>query len=173
MTAPASPSPGSLPDTNADAPPTPVTDLWRLADALERLLTTQVATTLGLTLPAFRLVGEVQRAPEGLTQRALATRLGVTPPTVSNAVDRLVAQGVLERRPDPGDQRAHRIHLAEHAPLGPGVAVLTAVNDALVADLSDDEVATLAILLPRMTRALEAHLADPPHLPSRSAPHAP
>jgi DNA-binding MarR family transcriptional regulator len=37
---------------------------------------------------------------------ALAERTGASDPTVSRAIDGLVAAGIVERKPDPGDRRA-------------------------------------------------------------------
>jgi len=37
---------------------------------------------------------------------ALADRIGASDPTVSRAIDGLVAAGIVERNPDPGDRRA-------------------------------------------------------------------
>lgn len=48
----------------------------------------------------------------------LAADLGVSQPTASDAVAALLRKGMLERRPDPGDGRAARLHLTT-----PGAAV--------------------------------------------------
>jgi DNA-binding MarR family transcriptional regulator len=49
-------------------------------------------------------------ATPGLRQADLAARLGVEPPTVTRMVKRLERSGLLERRRDPDDARAVRIH---------------------------------------------------------------
>lgn len=46
-----------------------------------------------------------------LRQVELAERLGVEPPTVSRTVRRLERDGLVERRSDPEDARAMRLHL--------------------------------------------------------------
>jgi MarR family transcriptional regulator, transcriptional regulator for hemolysin len=46
---------------------------------------------------------------EGTSQRALAERMGIEPPTLVRHLDKLVDEGLVERRPDPGDRRVVRV----------------------------------------------------------------
>jgi DNA-binding MarR family transcriptional regulator len=48
---------------------------------------------------------------EGLSQQELASRLYVTKGNISGLIDRLVANGLVERRALQGDRRSHAIHL--------------------------------------------------------------
>jgi DNA-binding MarR family transcriptional regulator len=48
---------------------------------------------------------------EGLSQQELAARLYVTKGNISGLIDRLVASGLVERRPLEGDRRSHAIFL--------------------------------------------------------------
>ncbi len=48
---------------------------------------------------------------EGLSQQELAARLYVTKGNISGLIDRLVANGLVERRALEGDRRSHAIHL--------------------------------------------------------------
>ena len=132
-----------------------VTRLWALLDGFEARLA-RALEPMGLTVAGYRLVGEVMRSPEGLTQSELARRLGVRPPTVSAAVSQLQAAGVIERRPDPGDARAYRIHLAGDAQLGPGVAVLETLEAELVGTLDEADRARLLTLLEQVAGRLQA-----------------
>lgn len=50
---------------------------------------------------------------EGLSQQDLAARLYVTKGNISGLIDRLVANGLVERRSLAGDRRSHAIHLTE------------------------------------------------------------
>ena len=52
---------------------------------------------------------------EGLKQSELAEMLDLQPITLTRLVDRLCANGMIERRADPNDRRAKRLHLT---PLG-------------------------------------------------------
>lgn len=57
-----------------------------------------------LTMAQLRVLFRLRnRGP--LTSGALASQLGVTLPTVTSVVDRLVARGLVERRDDPEDRR--------------------------------------------------------------------
>lgn len=48
---------------------------------------------------------------EGLSQQELASRLYVTKGNISGLIDRLAANGLVERRSFAGDRRSHAIHL--------------------------------------------------------------
>lgn len=50
---------------------------------------------------------------DGLTHGALATRLGVTPATMTKMLRRMEKAGWVIRRPDPADQRVSRVYLSE------------------------------------------------------------
>lgn len=59
---------------------------------------------VGVTMSQAKVLYLVQAAP-GLRMSDLSTRLGVSLSTVSGVVDRLVDQGLLNRRDDPADRR--------------------------------------------------------------------
>ncbi len=101
----------------------------------------------GLTLTQFRLL---KRISEGCVRTSdLASRLEVTPTTVSGAVDVLVRRGLVTRLPAEGDRRA--------VPLG-----VTADGDAALAagrHRQEDALADLlSALTPREVRALAVGL---------------
>jgi MarR family transcriptional regulator for hemolysin len=50
---------------------------------------------------------------EGINQAALADILEVHPITLGRTLDRLVEDGLIERRPDPADRRAFRLYLTD------------------------------------------------------------
>ncbi|MEO0682967.1 MAG: MarR family transcriptional regulator, partial [Pseudomonadota bacterium] len=67
------------------------------------------ARELGLTRSQWRVL--VNLAPrEGINQRALAEILELDVVTLSRHVDKLEAAGMVERRRDPEDRRAWRLH---------------------------------------------------------------
>src|SRR2546421_12113381 len=65
-------------------------------------------TTRAQWVVLFRL-----RAQEGLSQVDLAEVLELQPISLVRLLDRLVEQGLLERRHDPRDRRANRLFLTE------------------------------------------------------------
>ncbi|MDH2435553.1 MarR family transcriptional regulator [Pokkaliibacter sp. MBI-7] len=52
---------------------------------------------------------------EGLRQVDLAELMEVQPITLARLIDQLSEAGLVERRPDPDDRRAYRLHLLEKA----------------------------------------------------------
>ena len=130
-----------------------VTRLWALQVAFQARLD-RALSGLGLTSAGFRLVGELMSAPRGLKQRELAQRLGVRAPTVSVAISRLEAVGVLERVEDRDDPRAWSVRLAAGAPLGPGVEVLERLERDLVGALSAKDKRALIDLLEHVTNRM-------------------
>jgi DNA-binding MarR family transcriptional regulator len=64
----------------------------------------------GVTGPQARLLLMLERTPEEL-QGFYADLLDVEPITLCRMVERLEDAGLVERRPDPGDRRARRLHL--------------------------------------------------------------
>lgn len=70
------------------------------------------AHELGLTRAQWRVL--VHLAPrEGINQTALAEILELDAVTLGRHIDRLQRDGWIERRADPGDRRAWRLHVAE------------------------------------------------------------
>ena len=66
----------------------------------------------GVTGPQARLLLLLQRTP-GENQGYYADQLDVEPITMGRMVDRLEEAGLVERRPDPNDRRARRLHLTD------------------------------------------------------------
>src|SRR2546430_2419818 len=78
-----------------------------------RLLRTyadQRARRLGITRAQWAVMARLEHA-EGLKQSELAEILDLQPITLTRLIDRLCANGMVERRPDPNDRRAKRLHL--------------------------------------------------------------
>lgn len=67
---------------------------------------------LGLTTAQLRVLFLVRNDP-GVTTGALASRLSVTPPTISGIADRLVKLSLIRREDDESDRRLVRNHLRE------------------------------------------------------------
>jgi DNA-binding MarR family transcriptional regulator len=63
------------------------------------------------SLPRFDLMAQLDRHPGGLKMRELSDRLMVTGGNVTGLTDRLVSEGLVERRDDPGDRRTSTVTL--------------------------------------------------------------
>ena len=88
---------------------------------------------IGVTPGEGRALVHAMRAGP-VRQNVLAERMGLEPMTLSAYLDRLEAQGLVERRPDPADRRANIVHLtapahdiiARIAPVGASIRALAA-----------------------------------------------
>ena len=65
-----------------------------------------------VTRPQWRVLALLRRF-NGSTQVALADMLDVEPITMARMIDRLQEAKLIERRADPADRRAWRVHLTE------------------------------------------------------------
>jgi len=70
----------------------------------------QEARSLGLSMAQWRTLGHLHRM-EGCCQAELAEVLEIAPITLGRLLDRLCAQGMVERRPHPTDRRAFQLFL--------------------------------------------------------------
>lgn len=87
----------------------------------------------GLTQARWHALLELSKAPDGLTQRELAERVGIEPATLVRQIDGLELQGLIERCPVEGDRRAKMVRLTEAA--RPLIDEMTATVDAMRAEL--------------------------------------
>lgn len=89
------------------------------------------AVGLGVTRAQWKVLFRLHRQP-GLRQIELADMLDIEPITLSRIVDRLEESGLVERRPDPQDRRAWRLHVTAKAQ--PLIAKLRAIADHMIAE---------------------------------------
>src|SRR6187431_2870949 len=90
--------------------------LFTISD-VGRLLRTyadQMARLHGMTRAQWAVLLRLERR-EGLKQSDLADDLDIQPITLTRLVDRLCANGLIERRADPDDRRAKRLYLTPQA----------------------------------------------------------
>lgn len=64
-----------------------------------------------ITLPRFDLLAQLDRTPNGMTLGELSQRMMVSNGNITGLVDRLVAQGLISRRPAPNDRRVQIVSL--------------------------------------------------------------
>ncbi|HEY2430838.1 MAG TPA: MarR family transcriptional regulator [Acidimicrobiales bacterium] len=110
----------------------------------------------GATIPTWAVLSHAHHAP-GLSQVQLAGRIGIEGPTLARHLDRLCAEGLVERRRDTQDRRVVRIELTEEGERR--WAELKDVADRmeqhLTRYLDDDQATALAATLDAVHRALE------------------
>ncbi len=98
----------------------------------------------------------------GLRQAALASRLGVEPPTVTRMLQRLERSGMVERRTDPHDARVLRVHPTPRSRLLEGTVrrAWAQLDEILVAELGEEAAARLRQLATAGVAALRADDRD-------------
>jgi MarR family transcriptional regulator, transcriptional regulator for hemolysin len=89
------------------------------------------ARGLGVSRAQWQVLFVLSRS-EGINQAGLAEALDVETITVGRMVDRLAEAGLVERRADPADRRAWRLHLTDRA--HPILAELRVVADQVMAE---------------------------------------
>ena len=67
---------------------------------------------MGLTPDQFTVIRTLLEAePDGLTQKALADAMSSDPNTIASLLERMEANGLVQRRPHEKDRRANRVDL--------------------------------------------------------------
>lgn len=121
------------------------------------------ASGLELTRAQWQALAWLSRG-EGLQQNQLADQLEVEPITLARLLDRLQAQGLIERRRHPTDRRAWQLFLTPAA--HPIVARMHEIGDRTrqeaLAGLGDEERAVLLRSLSLMRKNLIAACERPP-----------
>ncbi len=67
---------------------------------------------------------------DGLQANELGKRAGLEPSTMTGLLDRMERDGLVKRKPDPNDRRAHRIHLTKEG-VAAEVSATKVVSDTL------------------------------------------
>lgn len=119
--------------------------LLRATRAIEAELRERMREAYDTTLPRFDVLAALYRAREGLKMSELSRVLMVSNGNVTGIVDRLVADGLIERVPIPGDRRATLVRLTAEgrAQFETMAAEHERWIDDMLRDLTDDEVAAM------------------------------
>lgn len=117
-----------------------LTALGPIRQSLRRINGRALAPLGISTAQAYPLVLIAQN--DGIRQGELAERLDIEGPTLVRTLDQLGGMGLVDRRPDPGDQRARTLHLT---PAGEALSqrvepVLYSTRARLLAAVADDEI---------------------------------
>lgn len=120
------------------------------------------ARLVGATRPQWQVLMILSRNP-GINQGAVADLLEVEPITVGRMIDRLQEAELVERRPDPADRRAWRLHMTTKGcelleQIKPyGIETLELALDGV----SEEDRETLRRVLDRMRGNLSRKSVDP------------
>lgn len=85
--------------------------LLACTNRIEAPLRTRLREQFGGSLPRFDLMAQLDRQPGGMKMRELSRRLMVTGGNVTGLTDRLVAEGLVDKRSDSADGRAVTVQL--------------------------------------------------------------
>ncbi len=129
-------------------------NLLRTTRFVEAELREEMRTLYGSTLPRFDVMSALERHPDGLLMGRLSRRLMVSNGNVTGIVERLVADGLVDRLPVEGDRRATLVRLS---PAGAATfAVMAAEHerwvDRRLAAVNREEARTLVDTLSRIRR---------------------
>ena len=110
-----------------------------------------LAEPLGVRAKHFSLLTVLGEAP-ALSQVEMGERLGIDRNTVVLLLDDLEGQGLVTRRRDPKDRRAHLVSLTDRGReiLDKMVGLARRTNDEVLSPLAPDERAQLHTLLSRL-----------------------
>jgi MarR family transcriptional regulator for hemolysin len=104
-------------DKDLMRPRSPQREFAFVLNDVARMLRTyadQRARQFGMTRAQWAVLARLEHN-EGLKQSELAEMLDLQPITLTRLVDRLCANGLIERRADPDDRRVKRLYLTEQA----------------------------------------------------------
>jgi DNA-binding MarR family transcriptional regulator len=127
---------------------------------------------LNLTPAQWRALARLSRC-QGINQATLADLLEIQPITLTRQIDKLETAGWVQRRPDPHDRRAVRLHLTPAAE--PLLAELKLVAEVTLgramSGLPPSDQARFATILERMKDNLLQAADGDVALPSRTGTH--
>jgi MarR family transcriptional regulator for hemolysin len=117
---------------------------------------------LGLSTARWVALVNLSAHPEGMTQNALAIRVGIKSSTLVRQLDLLEADGWIERREQPGDRRVKRVFMTAKAkPALQSIArVARDLRRELLKDASDAEIRASLTLLEGVKRRLQPLVND-------------
>ena len=137
------------------------TDAWgallQTHAALVPAMDRELQSRTGLPLPWYDVLLELATAPEGrLRMSDLADRVVLSRTRVSRLVDELVARGLVTRLDNPEDRRSAyaaitKAGVAEFRASAP--VYLRVIEQQFAANLSDDELASLARILAKIQKS--------------------
>ncbi len=115
----------------------------------------QTITELGVTRSQWTVIAVISGFP-GATQREIAETLEISEASAGRTVDRLCAEGLVERRPKQDDRRAHSVFLTE---AGENLTsrlsdVARASEEAVFKDVAQSDLVTFSNVLEQMAANL-------------------
>ena len=109
-----------------------------------------------MSQPGAHLVLSRLAVCDGITQLDLVRATHLRPPTVSVILQKMEAEGLVERKVDEHDRRAVRVTLTEagRALDRKNIETIHSIDAVALSELSEDEIAVLMTLLPKIRNNL-------------------
>jgi DNA-binding MarR family transcriptional regulator len=142
----------------ADCRGTGVLALIHAAGAVESYLDSKLSA-VGLSLPKLAALDRLTKAGGSLPLGQLAERLACVKSNVTQLVDRLDADGLVTREPDPNDRRS-RLAVMTHAgreAYDRGVRVRQDAEQHLFSKLSSEDAAHLTAIIEKLSKIVDSH----------------
>jgi DNA-binding MarR family transcriptional regulator len=140
---------------------------FRSLSALGMRVEDRLMREKGVSLAQSRLLEIIQHTPRARWSD-IATGLGYSPRTITEALDALERDGLITRTPDPADRRAKILTITKKAArdLQAAQEVRDQVREVIFGVLTDGERDNLLDMLQRMLAAAQTiDTTDPVHLP--------
>lgn len=155
----------SSPSTPPNEPQTPGPTIqgraWRALLETHRELIARIEEEFGTNTPLelqhYDVMFHVSEARDGIRMTDLANAVVLTKSGLTSLVDRMEVVGLIERRPDPEDRRATRIHLTPEGKERFTEASLhhrEVVRQIWTARMGEEEAAVIADVLARVREGL-------------------
>lgn len=128
--------------------------LLHAAGAVETFIDTRLAV-VGLSLPRLAALDRLMRAGGSLPLGQLAERLACVKSNVTQLVDRLDADGLVTREPDPNDRRSRLAVITDagRAAFEKGSAIRREAEQQLFGRLSAADAANLTLIIDKLNSA--------------------
>ena len=116
---------------------------------------------LGVTRSQWTVIAVLSTRP-GATQRIIAQALEISEASAGRLVDRLIAEGMVERKAKEDDRRAHAVYLTPKGQQLTGKLgeAATISEEATFAGFSDEELRQMNAMLDR----IQGNLGSPEHV---------
>jgi DNA-binding MarR family transcriptional regulator len=136
------------------AEPVTLRRLLHAAGSVESFVESKLSS-VGLSIPKLKALGRLVESGESLPLGQLAERLACVKSNVTQLVDRLEADGLVSRAPDPNDRRSTLaiITSAGRDAYEQGTQIHRAAEQELLGMLSADESSALAAIIEKLERA--------------------
>ncbi len=128
-----------------------------------RALVDERLRTIGQSSARMEALGAIMNSPDPSAQVDIAKRLRIEGPTLTRMIDVLSKDGLVERRPAPGDRRTKHLALTEEGfdALVDIFAIVDEMRDRLLEGMSEEEMTVLTKALNRMLARLDEGLPKP------------